>query len=114
MRGTSLPRIFFSSAISFLGLAGILVPVASAATVQNRINSTISDENRTEVAHSVNPRVARAADRGPVAADMRLTRAPGTAFGWPAPVNPLIPTRSPGAMSVAASCAVITLDSEPR
>ena len=71
MRLTSLPRIFLSSAICFIGLAGILAPVASAA-VKNRISSTISDESRTELAQSVHPRVAQASDRGPVASDMKL------------------------------------------
>ena len=39
----------------------------------------------------------------------RRTSAAGTAFGWPEPVNPLIPTWSPGAMNAAASSADITL-----
>src|ERR1035441_6372466 len=39
----------------------------------------------------------------------RRTSAAGTAFGWPEPVNPLIPTWLPGAMNAAASSADITL-----
>src|ERR1017187_9096066 len=39
----------------------------------------------------------------------RPASAAGTAFGWPEPVNPLIPTWSPEAMNAAASSAGITL-----
>jgi len=37
------------------------------------------------------------------ASSTRRTSAPGTAFGYPAPVKPLIPTLSPGRMNSAAS-----------
>lgn len=71
MRRTSLPRRFLLSVVSVLGLVGIFVPVACAA-VQNRITSAISDESRTEVPHSVNPRVSLSKDLGPAAADTKL------------------------------------------
>jgi subtilase family serine protease len=71
MRGPSLSRLFVSYLVPVIGFAGIFVPVASAA-VQNRITSTISDESRKEVPDSVNPRVSRATDLGPAAADTRL------------------------------------------
>src|SRR6478609_6072250 len=44
-----------------------------------------------------------------VASVIRLTSAPGTTFGYPAPVSPLIPILAPGWISAAASSADITL-----
>jgi hypothetical protein len=39
---------------------------------------------------------------------MRRASAPGTAFGYPAPVNPLMPIVDPEVISAAASSADIT------
>jgi hypothetical protein len=39
---------------------------------------------------------------------MRRASASGTAFGYPEPVNPLIPIWAPGWISAAASSALIT------
>ena len=71
MRGTSLPRLLVTSAVFFAGLAGISVPVASAA-VQNRIGTVASNSSSAEVANSVQPMVALATDLGPAAPDTRL------------------------------------------
>src|SRR3954451_1436884 len=50
-------------------------------------------------------------NRSPAAFDslIRPASAWGTAFGYPAPVNPLMPTVSPGRMALAASSAGTTL-----
>ena len=50
-----------------------------------------------------------------VASDMRPTRAPGTAFGWPAPVKPLMPHPVSRARSAWPPLQpLITLDAAPR
>jgi hypothetical protein len=49
-----------------------------------------------------------------LASVIRRAKAVGTAFGYPAPVNPLIPTLEPGSISAAASSADITLSARPR
>src|ERR1700738_434963 len=48
-----------------------------------------------------------------LASVIRRAKAVGTAFGYPAPVNPLIPTLEPGSISAAASSADITLSTRP-
>src|ERR1700760_303772 len=48
-----------------------------------------------------------------LASAIRRAKAVGTAFGYPAPVNPLIPTLEPGSISAAASSADITLSTRP-
>jgi Pro-kumamolisin, activation domain/Bacterial Ig-like domain (group 3) len=71
MRGTSLPRLLFTFAVYVVGLAGIGVPVASAA-VQNRINVAISRNNPIEIPNSVHPKVGLANDLGPAQAETKL------------------------------------------
>src|SRR5438477_4716392 len=62
-----LPRLFLT--LTFLaGMAGISL----AAPVRNRITQAISEVDTVEVQRSVNPRVSRAADLGPVSLDTRL------------------------------------------
>lgn len=71
MRYIFLPRIIFTALMYVVVLAGIGLPVALAA-VQNRISTTISDVDEAQIPNSVHPRARFAADRGPVAADVRL------------------------------------------
>lgn len=70
MHGTSLPRLLVAFTVC-AGLAGIGVPVASAAA-QNRIGTTVSNSSTVEVPNSVQPKVALASDLGPAAPDTRL------------------------------------------
>src|SRR3954447_23020094 len=48
-----------------------------------------------------------------LASEILLARASGTSFGYPAPVNPLIPTVAPGRMRAAASSAGTTFRRRP-
>src|SRR3954447_16584199 len=48
-----------------------------------------------------------------LASEILLASASGTSFGYPAPVNPLIPTVAPGRIRAAASSAGTTLRRRP-
>ena len=66
---------------------------ASAPSSSGAVDAPVQTANREPV-------TARS-----LASVMRLTSAPGTALGWPAPVNPLIPTFAPGGSARRASSA---------
>ena len=70
MSCTSLPRLL-TSAIFALGLAGVVVPAASAA-VQSRITAEVSNSNPVAIPNSVHPRAMSATDLGPAPAETRL------------------------------------------
>jgi len=63
-----LPRLSLA-----LVLAGILQVPSFAAPVRNRISQQISQTQTVEVPNSVNPRVRRATDLGPLAEGTRIT-----------------------------------------
>lgn len=67
MRSTSLFRHLYVSAVSFLAVSSI-----SAAVVKNRITTPAAASSPTEIANSIQPRVARGVDLGPTAANTKL------------------------------------------
>jgi subtilase family serine protease len=71
MSCTSLARLFFTSAIFAVGLAGVGVPAASAA-VQDRITAEVSNSNPVAIPESVHPLALSATDLGPAPADTKL------------------------------------------
>ena len=71
MSCNSLPRVFVTSAIFMIGLAGMSVPAASAA-VQNRITAQLTSNSAVAIADSVNPRVGPSTDMGPAPAETKL------------------------------------------
>ena len=67
MLSDRLPRLLLTL-VSLAGISGI----SNAAPVRNRITQTISSGETVEIQHSVNPRVSRGADLGPVSPGTRL------------------------------------------
>jgi subtilase family serine protease len=75
MSCNSLPRLFVTSTIFVIGLAGFGVPAASAAVqnaIANRINAPVSADRPTAIPESVHPRTRVATDLGPAPANTKL------------------------------------------
>jgi hypothetical protein len=75
MRGTSLSRLLSFAAV-FAGLAGAVLPAASAAAqngIPNRVAAAVSSSRMVAIPGSVHPRALQATDLGPLPGDTRLS-----------------------------------------
>jgi subtilase family serine protease len=69
---TNRPQRLLITLSCLAGMVGVCSISAAAPPLRNRINQTVSQGDTVEIQNSVNPRVSRSKDLGPVSPDTRL------------------------------------------